>query len=105
MGVEIFGPVREQFRDVVSRGDRSATCASVNRSRLPEDLRRKTIRHRVRRSRALSKLDLSRRPPLASTRTFPNSRVHSVAIRLVSLQSVPRTTKAKAFSAGTGTGP
>jgi len=35
---------------------------------------------------------------LASARTLPNSRVKSVVIRLVSLQSVPRTTIARAFS-------
>ncbi len=52
----------------------------------------------VSRSKATSKLDLSRRPPFASARTLPNSRVQRVAIRLVSDQSVPRTTSARAFS-------
>src|SRR5262249_62223865 len=75
------------------------TCASVNRSRLPDDLRRNTIRHSVSKSRAFSKLDLSRRPPLAKARTLPNSRVHKVAMRLLSLQSVVRSTRAVAFSA------
>src|SRR6516165_535595 len=75
------------------------TCASVNRSRLPDDLRMNTIRHSVSKSRAFSKLDLSRRPPLARARTLPNSRVHRVAIRLDSLQSVVRSTRAWAFSA------
>ena len=37
---------------------------------------------------------------MARARTLPNSRVHSVAIRLVSLQSVVRSTRARAFSAG-----
>src|SRR5579884_414161 len=75
------------------------TCASVNRSRLPDDLRRKTISHSVSKSRAFSKLDLSRLPPLARARTLPNSRVHKVAMRLLSLQSVVRKTSASAFSA------
>src|SRR5262249_782679 len=44
-------------------------------------------------------LDLSRLPPLARTRTLPNSRVQRVAIRLLSLQSVVRSTSATAFSA------
>src|SRR5215472_8479990 len=56
------------------------------------------MRHKVSRSRAFSKADLSRRPPLARTRTLPNSRVHKVAMRLVSLQSVVRSTSACAFS-------
>src|SRR5437764_2485509 len=52
------------------------------------------------RSNATSKLDRSRRPPFASARTLPNSRVQRVAMRDVSDQSVPRTTRASAFSAG-----
>src|SRR5262245_19167005 len=75
------------------------TCASVSKSRLPDDLRRRTILQTVNRSMAESKLDLSRRAPLARTRTLPNSGVDKVAIRLVSLQSVVRTTRAVAFSA------
>ena len=47
----------------------------------------------------MSNADLSRRPPFARARTLPNSRVHSVAIRLLSLQSVVRSTTASGFSA------
>ena len=47
------------------RGKRRTTCASVKRSRLPGDLRRKTILQCVSKSRAFSKLDLRRRPPFA----------------------------------------
>src|SRR5262249_22554612 len=86
-------------------GKRRRTCASVSRSSPPEDLRRKTILQTVNKSRALSKLDLRRRPPLARTRTLPNSRVQSVAMRLVSLQSVVRSTRAVAFSAAMGRPP
>src|SRR6185437_7214808 len=63
-------------------------------------LRKKTMWQTLSRSKAMSKLDLRRRPPLAKPRTLPNSRVNSVVIRLVSDQSVPRTTSARAFSAG-----
>ena len=52
----------------------------------------------VSRSSADSNADLSRRPPLASARTLPNSRVHNVQILLVSLQSVVRSTNASALT-------
>src|SRR5207253_11475272 len=64
----------------------------------------KTIPQTVKRSRATSKLDLSRRPPLARARTLPNSLVQRVTIRLVSLKSVPRMTRAVAFSMDMGLG-
>ena len=51
----------------------------------------------VSRSNATSKFDFSRRPPFARARTLPNSRVNSVVMRLVSLQSCPRTTEGEAL--------
>src|SRR5579871_6541242 len=81
------------------RGNCSTTCASVKRSSPLDALRIKTTLQTLSKSRAISKFDLSRRPPFAKTRTLPNSRVQRVAMRLVSLQSVVRTTMANALSA------
>src|SRR5262245_2927000 len=67
----------------------------------------RTIPQTVSKSRAVSNEDRRRRPPLARARTLPSSRVQSVAMRLVSLQSVVRSTIAWALSIGglPGSGP
>ncbi len=56
------------------------------------------MRHTASRSRADSKGLLGRRAPLARPRTLPNSRVNSVTMLLVSLNSIARSTMALAFS-------
>src|SRR5947209_20110035 len=68
----------------------------------PDDLRIRTILQTVNKSRPLSKVERSRRPPLARARTLPSSRVHRVAMRLDSLQSEVRRTRAVAFSVDMG---
>ncbi len=58
-------PAYSAARSVRSRGNLWATRASVNRSRLPVDLRSRTISQSVSKSRAFSKAERNRRPPLA----------------------------------------
>ena len=60
-----------------------------------------TISETPRRSRPPWRGDLRRHPPLASTETFPRSRVNKVATELVSKTSTVRSTRARVRIVGT----
>ncbi len=82
--------------------NRRCSLASVSKSSVLEVLRRTTTRQTASRSSAPSKGPLGRRAPLAIADSRPKSRVSSVTIRLVSLNSIVRSTIAVVCSAAIG---